>query len=50
MIYHAFFIKEFRDVSVFDTSNHTEKEFEEWKKQFPASKGFTITHAEKIED
>ena len=50
MIYHAFLIKEFRDVSIFDTSSHSEKEFEEWKKQYPPSKGFTIIHTEKNEE
>lgn len=50
MIYNAFLIKEFKDVDSFDTSKHTSEEFEEWKKQYPPSKGFTITHTEKNEE
>lgn len=48
MIYHAFKISEFRNVDYFDTSNHTQDEFESWKRQYPSSQGYTISHIEKI--
>lgn len=50
MIYYAIHIPTHRTVEEFDSSKHTEKEFEEFKAKYPSNQSFTILNIKKEVD